>query len=445
MPASSTVPSATAMPRAAKAWSDYQFGPATPPPECSEETLNSDAIPADATPVVAVIGCGYVGSHLVQIFGHHFDVVAFDVSAPRIKIFSQEVADYPSIRCTTDASLLRGATHFLISVPTLLSANKQAVDTTHVRSAIATVIEHARVGATIVIESSVAVGMTRSLLESLTLPRGIHAGMSPERVDPGRVWPALEDVPKIISGLDAASLASIERIYSKAFNKLVCVSSPEVAEMTKLYENCQRMVCIAFANEMSDACEKHGVDAYEVSRAAASKPFGFMPYTPSLGVGGHCIPVNPSYLFTNNDMPVLRLANDNTQGRPAAMADKIIAESKIHNPRVLVIGAAFKPGQSVISCSPTILFAERLKELEIACQYVDPLVPQTMVPAIAKFDEKAFNAAAIDENFDIVVIGMKQTGLDYSQLNCLRHAQVKSFVDMEQEAPSFMRRESRCR
>lgn len=327
----------------------------------------------------------------------------------------------------------------------MLTSDKQAVDTTHVRSAITTVIEHARTGATIVIESSVAVGRTRALIERMTVPRGIYAGMSPQRVDPGRVFPALEDVPKIISGLDSASFASIERIYSKAFIKLVCVSSPEVAEMTKLYENCQRMVCIAFANEMFDACEKHGIDAYQVSRAAATKPFGFMPYAPSIGVGGHCTPVNPSYLFTNNNFPLLRLANDKMQARPTTLAEKLVAESLAVNPRVLVIGAAFKSGQSVTACSPCILFSERLQQLNINTKYIDPLVPQSGVPGIPPYQESQFNATELDRNFDIIVIGMKQIGLDYEQLERLEHAKVVNYVDLAQAGPSYLKRESRCR
>lgn len=431
--------------RLGAAWSSFERGPATPPPETTTVSLNSEPIAKDATPVVAVIGCGYVGSHLVQIFGQHFDVIAFDVSEARMKVFSQECADWPSVRCTTNATELINATHFLISVPTLLTGDKKSVDTSYVRSAIATVMTHARKGATIVIESSVAVGMTRSLLETLVNARGLMAGMSPERVDPGRTWPALEDVPKIISGLTPEALESIKRIYDVAFTRLVCVSSPEVAEMTKLYENCQRMVCIAFANEMADACANHNIDAYEVSRAAATKPFGFMPYTPSLGVGGHCIPVNPSYLFTNNDLPVLQLANDRMQARPATLADKLIADSGLARPRVLVIGQAFKPGQSVISCSPSIMFAEQIKSRGSEVAFVDPLVPASAVPQIPKMADADFTTAYIDANFDSVVIGMKQVGLDYDVLQSLTHAKVTSYVDMFQEVPGFLRRESRCR
>jgi UDP-N-acetyl-D-mannosaminuronate dehydrogenase len=137
--------------------------------------------------------------------------------------------------------------------------------------------KHARPVSTVVIESSVAVGMTRSLVGPLMSTKGLKGGMSPERVDPGRVSPAFEDIPKIVSGLDAASLASISQLC-KVFKNMVTVSSVEVAEMTKLYEDCQRMVYAAYANEMADACAAIGIDAFEVSSAAASKPFDYLPF-----------------------------------------------------------------------------------------------------------------------------------------------------------------------
>lgn len=120
--------------------------------------------------------------------------------------------------------------------------------------------------------------------------------MIPKRVDPGRIEPAGHAIPKIVSGLDdvvPGSLARITELYQAVFHNIVPVSKPEVAEMTKLYENCQRMMCIAYANEMADACIPLGIDPYEVSEAAATKPFGYMNYIPGIGVGGHCIPINP--------------------------------------------------------------------------------------------------------------------------------------------------------
>jgi len=141
------------------------------------------------------------------------------------------------------------------------------------------------------------------------------------------VRPPARSIPKVVSGLDdcvPGSLDRIARLYGKVFDQVVKVSRPEVAEMTKLYENCQRMMAIAYANEMADACIPHGIDPFEVASAAATKPFGYLPITPSLGVGGHCIPVNPFYLFSNCDFPLLRAATEKMLNRPAAKDQRLL-------------------------------------------------------------------------------------------------------------------------
>lgn len=137
----------------------------------------------------------------------------------------------------------------------------------------------------------------------------------------------MHTITKIVSGLDdvvPGSLHAIMSLYAKVFDNVLPVSRPEVAEMTKLYENCQRMVCIAFANEMADACIPHSIDPYEVCRAAATKPFGYMPFTPSLGVGGHCIPINPYYLLSNSEFPLLKAATEKMWKRPVEIGQRIL-------------------------------------------------------------------------------------------------------------------------
>lgn len=422
----------------------------TPPPEEITEayfsntaTPSSSAVDEDETPLVAVLGVGYVGMQLVTAFAQHYDVVAYDVSEKRLKTIAGELERYPSVTCTSNASNLASATHFLISVPTTLLPNKQ-IDTSFLQSAIYTVGLYARPGATVVVESSVAVGMTRSLLSTLMATRGLKAGMSPERVDPGRTVPTFETIPKIISGLDDItpnSLASIDKLYSKVFDRIVTVSSPEVAEMTKLYENCQRMVCIAYANEMADACVAQGIDPYEVCSAAASKPFGYQPFSPGLGVGGHCIPVNPYYLLSNNAFPVLQAATEKMWDRPAAQADSIMEkfvgaadQSNTRDfgkrpPRVLVVGAAFKPGQSTISHSPAILMMKQfLDRWDAHVTFADPLVDEEAIPFVPRLDEETeWNKETLERDFDVVVVAMKQTGLDFGVLESLEGVEVVSY------------------
>ncbi len=186
---------------------------------------------------VAVIGCGFVGEHLIETFGDHYPVTGFDISEPRVaalrKSFKEKHMD--NITATSDERALDAADAYLISVPTLLKSDN-TIDTTYLENALATVVKHAKPGNVVVMESSVGVGMTRQLLSPLRA-KGIFCGMSPERVDPGRVQPALKDIPKVISGLDLESLEKIKTLYGEVFGQLVPVSSPEAAEMTKLYES----------------------------------------------------------------------------------------------------------------------------------------------------------------------------------------------------------------
>jgi UDP-N-acetyl-D-mannosaminuronate dehydrogenase len=213
----------------------------TPPPETDSffdglaiSSTPRDVTPAEPHPMVAVVGVGYVGNHLVE-FAKHYEVIAYDVSDIRLKALSSKLNN-TSISFTSNPTELAKARHVLISVPTVLNSDK-TIDSTHLRSAIAAVEKHVRPGCTVVAESSVTVGMTRSLVGPLMSSKGLKVGMSPERVDPGRVSPAFEDISKIVSGLDASSLDSISQLYGEVFKNMVTVSFVEVAEITKLYEN----------------------------------------------------------------------------------------------------------------------------------------------------------------------------------------------------------------
>ncbi|KAL7920189.1 hypothetical protein ACQKWADRAFT_328894 [Trichoderma austrokoningii] len=384
-------------------------------------------------PLVAVIGVGYVGEHLTEVFSRCFNVLGYDVSTTRVRDLAARYYGNNKVRITSEAKDLSAASHFLISVPTLLKEDK-TVDTSYLRSALATVEEHAAPGCTVVIESSVAVGMTRDLLGPIAKRKGLFAGMSPERVDPGRIEPPAYDIPKIISGLDdvvPGSLDSINKLYSTAFNNVVPVSKPEVAEMTKLYENCQRMVNIAYANEMANACIPIGIDPFEVSNAAATKPFGYMNYSPSLGVGGHCIPVNPYYLTSNSTFPLLQAASEKMYSRPAEIGERIIDElyskkTGEDKPRVLVVGMGFKRGQSHLVNSPGLELAKSLAKSEkVSVAVADPLVHQDALPQLNRLDDANWTAEYLEQNFDMIVVAFKQDGLDFSVLDELANVKVQ--------------------
>ncbi|KAK1977710.1 6-phosphogluconate dehydrogenase [Colletotrichum cereale] len=199
--------------------------------------------------------------------------------------------------------------------------------------------------------------------------------------------------------------------------------------MTKLYENCQRMMCIAYANEMADACEAHGINAFEVSNAAATKPFGFMPFEPSLGVGGHCIPVNPYYLLSNSEFPLLGAAAEMIGKRPARIAQDIVKrffdkgerrDSGIDiTRRVLIVGIGFKAGQSHIVNSPGLQLADELVKIcDVDIVFADPLVHQDDVPHIKRLADEDWTQGEL-EKFDLIVVSHKQWGLDFDVLGQL--------------------------
>ncbi|KAK5453633.1 hypothetical protein LTS15_006820 [Exophiala xenobiotica] len=382
---------------------------------------------------VAIVGVGFVGEALLREFSHVHHTIGFDISDARINDLRTKYKGEERMTLTTDETALDQATHFLISVPTLMKAD-HSVDVSYLKSALSTVFRHAKPGSTIVIESTVSVGTTRQLFSSVQ--QHFNCGMSPERVDPGRTFPAACDIPKIISGLTPSALEVIERLYSTVFNRVVPVSKPEIAEMTKLFENCYRMINIAYANEVSDACRTLGLDPNEVIDAAATKPYGFQAFRPGLGVGGHCIPVNPSYLLqTCPNLPVLEQSTKIMRERPLKLARELhshccstaLASTDLR-PRILVIGVGFKPGQSVLSHSPGIDFANELQNC--GCDrlaFYDPLVSQSAVPWMEKLEDDAFNPSEVAADFDVVAVCTRQHGVDFSVLEHLPTEMVWSY------------------
>ncbi|KAI1654540.1 nucleotide sugar dehydrogenase [Daldinia decipiens] len=399
--------------------------------------VRSDNIDDNEEPLVAVIGCGYVGTQLIGSFSSHYDVLGFDVSKEQLRRLEEELGGEESrVSFTLDPRNLSRATHFLISVPTLLKADK-TIDTSYVRSALTNVRKYARPGSTVVIESSVAIGMTRQLLGPLAKEKGFFAGMSPERVDPGRTDPPMHTIPKVISGLDdvvPGSLAAITRLYSRVFDSIVPVSTPETAEMTKLYENCQRMIAITYANEMADACVGHGIDPYEVCRAASTKPFGYTPFTPGLGVGGHCIPVNPYYLMANSSFPLLKMATETINNPDSEHVESTETSSRISlsekssslfRPRVLVVGVGFKVGQSHLSNSPGLKLIQTLSDSgRVDVMFADALVEQTAIPHIPRLDMSDWNKSSL-EGFDMIIVAFKQKDMDFKVLDEVQNVKIE--------------------
>ena len=412
--------------------------PLTPPPEYDDIVPLGVQLPDWAT-CVCVVGVGYVGESLLGQFSNVFDCIGFDISQDRIAALTSRLKVSSRVQLTNNEASLARATHFFIAVPTPLRSDN-SIELCHIHSAIDTVLKYAKEGSCIVIESSVPVGATRKLLGPYQ--DRFNCGMSPERIDPGRTYPSAGSIPKLVSGLTDRALRQIVDLYSRVYESVIPVSTPEVAEMTKLYENCYRMVNIAFVNEMSDAAESHGINPQEMIAAASTKPFGFQPFYPGLGVGGHCIPVNPYYLFINNKLPILENATRLMVSRPRKKAGtfhsrclkKMMAKNLTNTntlPRMLIVGIGFKPNQSDVSQSPSLRFAERLRQLGCSkLAYFDPLVDAERVTWMEKLPLTSWNSSHIAAKFDGVAICNSQQNIDLTCLDKLPESlQVTSFIN----------------
>src|SRR5919197_2429761 len=267
-------------------------------------------------PDVAIVGAGYVGMPLARAFAQAGKtVVLLDVDEAVVAGINRgesHIGDVPSgelkplvdagrISATTDYDVLKEADAILIALPTPLSSQREP-DLSIVRGAVEDIAPRLRQGHLVVLESTTYPGTTRECLQPILERSGLKAGedfhlaFSPERVDPGRTDWTTSNTPKLLGGLTPACTERAAEIYGSAVDTIIPVSSPEAAEMTKLLENIFRAVNIALVNELAQLCERMDIDVWEVVEAAATKPFGFMSFTPGPGLGGHCIPIDPFYL-----------------------------------------------------------------------------------------------------------------------------------------------------
>lgn len=361
---------------------------------------------------VCIMGVGFVGLHLVECFSRKHQVKGFDVSKDRIELLNKH-HKMDNVTYTNNFDDVKDCKLYCVSVPTILT-DQNDVDFNYVNKAISMLTDIVQPGCVVVLESSVSIGTSRRLLESLYLNKGVFVGFSPERVDPGRTEPAAHEIAKVISGYNQECLDEVTKWYSSVYEKVVPVSTMETAEMCKLYENCFRMINIAYALQVSDACEHHNINVNEMIDACSTKPYGYMPFYPSLGVGGTCIPVNPYYLFTNTSMPLLQHATNISEQRPIQMALDVV--KKYTPKRVLVVGMAYKPGQGITYKSPSIPFVDTLLNNNVSVHYYDPLADYPSLPRVADSD---FKVDYLEETFDVVCVCMKQTNVDYDVIKTL--------------------------
>jgi UDP-N-acetyl-D-glucosamine dehydrogenase len=355
---------------------------------------------------VGVIGLGYVGLPLVDVFGHAgYTVVGIDVDQRKIDALNKGksyIEDIPSshvaslvrkgaLKATIDFSRVATLDALSICVPTPLRKTGDP-DLSFIVNVSDEIVKYLHPGMVIVLESTTYPGTTREILQPKIEARGLKVGkdiflaFSPERVDPGREdWTTI-NTPKVIGGITPACLEVALAYYGRAIKTLVPVSSADAAEMSKLLENTFRAVNIGLVNEVAIMCNRLGLDVWEIIDAAATKPFGYMKFTPGPGLGGHCIPIDPLYLSWklkafNYNARFIELASEINTGMPRYVVEKIQDalnknRKAINGSRILVLGVAYKPNVSDLRESPALDVIGLLQKKGAIVDYHDPFVPE---------------------------------------------------------------------
>lgn len=394
---------------------------------------------------VAIVGMGYVGLPTALAFlGSGHQVTGFDVSRDRLdRIRARDVdlvpADLqrlglavndPEFQLTADARALTAADVVVICVPTPVDAY-QVPDMRALRAACAGVVERARRGQLLVLTSTSYPGTTEDLLIRPLAERGLEVGVdvnvafSPERINPGVTTHEQQDVPRVVGGATRDCAARAEQVLRRVAQRVHLVSSPQAAELTKLYENTFRAVNISLANEFATACRTLGEDVSEVLDAAATKPFGFMRFNPGPGVGGHCIPCDPHYLLWHLRahrvrMPLVESAMQAIERRPLEVVDRVkeaLADAGValRDARVLVVGVTYKSNVADVRESSALEIAGRLFRAGVQVTAADPLVHS--VRLADGVDLVCRDLAELDvAEYDLVLVHTLHDGLDIGAL-----------------------------
>ncbi len=360
----------------------------------------------DKTANIAILGLGYVGLPLAVVFGEAgFKVTGVDPDASKVDSLNKGVSYIPDVtteavkalvksghlQATTDFSVLRNTDAVSICVPTPLRKTGDP-DLSFIISATEGLAPYIHPGMVVVLESSTYPGTTREMVmprlmnKGLTIGEALFIAFSPERVDPGRKDWTTKNTPKVVGGIteDCSDVATAW--YQEALDTVIRVSTTEAAEMVKLLENTFRMINIGLVNEMAIICERLGVDVWEVIDAAASKPFGFMKFTPGPGLGGHCIPIDPLYLSWkmksfNYNARFIELASEINTNMPRYVVTRLLDAMNdrgkvLKGSKVLVLGAAYKPDIDDVRESPALDVIGLLRKKGAQLEYHDPYIPR---------------------------------------------------------------------
>ena len=402
------------------------------------------------TAVISVVGLGYVGLPLTVRFAESgFRVLGIDIDAEKVAtlnagrsfikhIPSQAIqnARRKGFEATADFARATEADAIIICVPTPLNRFREP-DLSFVIDTVEALVPHLRVGQLISLESTTYPGTTEEEIKPRVESRGLVVGsdvfvcFSPEREDPGNPEFNTQNIPKICAGITPACLEAGVELYRHAVVRVIPVSSTRAAEMVKLLENIHRAVNIGLANEMKIICDRMGIDVHEVIRAAATKPFGFVPYYPGPGLGGHCIPIDPFYLtWKAREFGVhtrfIELAGEVNSSMPKWVVGKVTEalnerKKSLKGSKVLVLGIAYKKNVDDVRESPGVEIMELLVEKGAEVDYSDPHVP--LFPKMRKhYFAKSSVALSSDTiaGYDLILLATNHDAFDYEMIR--RHA-----------------------
>jgi len=362
--------------------------------------------------VIGIVGLGYVGLPLALAFSEAgFNVIGIDSDKGRVNkiirgisylldIESQRLKKAVSsgrLKATTSQSDLRRVDTVIICVPTPLTKTKEP-DLTYIVNATNEIARYLRLGHLVILESTTYPGTTREIVLPLLESTGLKVGVdyfltfSPERIDPGSKNFTIRNTPKVVGGMDPTSTRLSALLYGHVSDKVLEVSTPEVAEMDKVFENVFRSVNIALVNELAKLCEKMNINVWEVIKSASSKPFGYMPFYPGPGVGGHCIPLDPYYLASKARQyffhtRFIELAAEINETMPEYIVERIIGalntmSKSVKGAKILILGVAYKKDIEDVRESPALRVIELLLERKAAVHYHDPYISDLKAESI---------------------------------------------------------------
>ena len=397
-----------------------------------------------------VVGLGYVGLPLlVEAAASGFDAIGIDVDERKITAINAgenyiedvdgkklaELVNSGSVSATSDWDIVSTLDVLSICVPTPLRKTKDP-DISFIVGAVEQIAPRLKKGQVIILESTTYPGTTDELLlpefEKQNMKVGVDffLAFSPERVDPGNPVYNTRNTPKIVGGVTQACTRRAVEVYSKIFDKVVPVSSTQCAEMVKLLENTFRSVNIGLVNEVALMCDKLNLDVWEVIEAAATKPFGFMPFFPGPGLGGHCIPIDPHYLAwklrtLNYTARFIELASDVNASMPRFVVEKVTRvlnddRKSVNGSRILILGVAYKPNVKDVRESPALDIIGLLSEQGAEVSYHDPHVEAVQEHGLDLQSTQL--TADLLKHSDVVVIVSNHRDVDYGMV--LEHAPV---------------------